>query len=493
MLTGDITPLLPKYRLESLDRTGNTRPMPTQTLLLLADQTLSMESEWSEMLSTISVRIAGTLPAGMDVMAADEIDCVLVKGHLGTVESMDILELVHQFDATMPVIFWNPEMGAAEAVRLVRAGAWHCLGHRDSLETLHECIENAMEETRGRAMAARRASTLEPWRSLLVGESRAMESVVETIRLIGPRRCTVLIGGETGTGKEMAARALHMASPRANQPMVAINCSALPENLLEAELFGHVKGAFTGAVNARVGRFEQAHKGTLFLDEIGDMPLELQAKLLRVLQDRELQRLGSSETIRVDVRVIAATNVNLLERVRQGKFREDLYYRLNVVPLQMPPLRKRGGDVPLLVEHFVRKICQIEDIAVKNVTPAAVDRLANCAWPGNVRQLENAVEMAVAMSGDRQMLFPADFGLAPSVSLKVVPFEAASVAASFPISDRIDFETAVSNFERGLLEGALEKTSGNKTAAAELLGLKRTTLIMKLRSLVAQPPVAANY
>jgi len=355
---------------------------------------------------------------------------------------------------------------------------------------LRDWLENAMEETHGRKRALKRASNAEPWRSLLVGESRAMQTVVETIRLIGERRCTVLITGETGTGKEMAARALHLASPRANQPMVAINCSALPENLLEAELFGHVKGAFTGAVQMRVGRFEKAHKGTLFLDEIGDMPLDLQAKLLRVLQDREIQRLGSSETIKVDVRVIAATNVNLLERVRQGRFREDLYYRLNVVPLEMPPLRKRESDIALLVDHFVKKICKLEGIPFKTVTPQAMERLRCSTWPGNVRQLENAVEMAVAMSGTRESLFANDFGLAPSGPIKVVPAE--SGAIPFPAPEVTDFETAVSQFERAMLERALQKTSGNKTAAAELLGLKRTTLIMKLRNFEDCVPMCAN-
>jgi transcriptional regulator with GAF, ATPase, and Fis domain len=362
----------------------------------------------------------------------------------------------------------------------VRAGARYCLGYGDSPETLRDCLESAIEDRRGRKRAEERAARAEPWRNLLVGDSRAMQTVLETIRLIGARRCTVLIGGETGTGKEMAARALHMAGPRASQPMVAVNCSALPENLLETELFGHVKGAFTGAIQTRVGRFEQANKGTLFLDEIGDMPLELQAKLLRVLQDREIQRLGSSETIKVDVRVIAATNVNLLERVRQGRFREDLYYRLNVVPLEMPPLRKREGDIASLVEHFVKKICQLEGIPVKKVTPEAIDRLRTCSWPGNVRQLENAVEMAVAMSGDRETLFAGDFGLGPAGPMKVIPF--ATVAIPFPSPEAVNFESAVSHFERTMLEQALQQTAGNKTAAAELLGLKRTTLIMKLRT-----------
>jgi transcriptional regulator with GAF, ATPase, and Fis domain len=307
-----------------------------------------------------------------------------------------------------------------------------------------------------------------------------MERVVEAIRLIGPRRCTVLLTGETGTGKELVARALHQASPRAGQPLVAVNCSALPEQLLEAELFGHVRGAFTGAINARVGRFEQAHRGTLFLDEIADMPMELQVKLLRVLQDREIQRLGSGETVAVDVRVIAASNVDLLERVRQGKFREDLYYRLNVVPLVVPPLRQRESDIPRLVEHFIGKVCQLEGIPEKSLGPETLARLRAFEWPGNVRQLENAVEMAVVMSGDRQTLHAADFGLPHPAAARVIPFE----TPAQPVDDSawVDFETAVSQFERSILERALARTSGNKTAAAQLLGMKRTTLIMKLRS-----------
>src|SRR3954447_15363048 len=198
------------------------------------------------------------------------------------------------------------------------------------------------------------------WERLLVGESSEMRRVVHLIRMVGPRRATVLITGETGSGKEVAARALHRAGPRRRAPFVAVNCSALPEGLLESELFGHVRGAFTGAVQSRVGRFEEASGGTIFLDEIGELPIELQAKLLRVLQERELQRLGSSETIKVDIRVVAATNCDLPRRIEEGKFREDLYYRLNVVPLEMPPLRRRRDDIPILAAHFVEKVCRAE-------------------------------------------------------------------------------------------------------------------------------------
>src|SRR5258706_7126682 len=246
---------------------------------------------------------------------------------------------------------------------------------------------------------------------MLVGSSPALLRMVDVIRLVGSRRATILITGETGTGKEMVARAIHLSSPRANQPMVAVNCNALPENLLEAELFGHVKGAFTGAFQNRVGRFEQAHRGTLFLDEVGDLPLDMQTKLLRVLQEREFQRVGSSETIRVDVRVIAATNVNLLDRIRERKFREDLYYRLNVVPITCPPLRDRAEDIPLLVAHFLNKICQMEEIPEREISLDALEWLAAQPWPGNFRQLENAVEMAGGVRGCRNMRGGGGFAL----------------------------------------------------------------------------------
>src|SRR5580692_1962415 len=201
---------------------------------------------------------------------------------------------------------------------------------------------------------------VQSWERPLIGESWEMRQICRMIQLVGPRRATVLITGESGTGKEIAARAIHAAGPRRRGPWVAVNCTALPENLMEAELFGYVRGAFTGAMQNRVGRFEQAQGGTLFLDEIGDLPLDLQAKLLRVLQEREFQRLGSSETMTADVRVVAATNCDLVDRVEQGRFREDLYYRLNVAPIPMPPLRQRRGDIPMLVEHFLSKICGME-------------------------------------------------------------------------------------------------------------------------------------
>jgi DNA-binding NtrC family response regulator len=409
-----------------------------------------------------------------------DVDCVLIDG-VAKDHKFVALETIHLTNPALPVVFHSTKMTASLAVRLIRAGACNCFDVTEPVDEICHALKSAAKQKRARERAIREArDAIEPWRAILIGDSRAMEAVAETIRLVGNRRCTVLIGGETGTGKEMVARALHAASHRGHRQMVAVNCSALPENLLEAELFGHTRGAFTGAASARIGRFEQAHKSTIFLDEIGDMPVDLQAKLLRVLQEREIQRLGSSDSIKIDVRVIAASNVDLQERIRQGRFREDLYYRLNVVPLQMPPLRKRSTDIPALVDHFIQKICSAEGIPVKRITPDAMARLCAQPWPGNVRQLENAVEMAAAVSGDNEILAPRDFGLTigPGRALTIEN----TPEFSIPADESVDFETAVSRFELAMLHRALHNSGGNKTAAAERLGMKRTTLIMKMRS-----------
>jgi transcriptional regulator with GAF, ATPase, and Fis domain len=325
-------------------------------------------------------------------------------------------------------------------------------------------------------------TSLADWETLLVGQSIEMQRVSQIIRSVADRRATVLITGETGTGKEVVARALHLASFRRRHPMVAINCAALPENLLEAELFGHVRGAFTGAFQSRAGHFERANGGTLLLDEVGELPLDLQAKLLRALQEREFQRIGSSEMVKVNVRVLAATNCDLAERVRSGRFREDLYYRLNVVPIHMPALRQRRADIPLLAEYFVEKICRQEELPRKTIAPEGMETLCNCSWPGNVRQLENAVEMAVALSGDRQVLRSTDFPLSPSPHAKPKEIEGPVVAVP---DGGLDYERTLAFIERSILEQALEKTGGNKKAAAEMLRLKRTTLSAKVRTLEA--------
>jgi DNA-binding NtrC family response regulator len=456
--------------------------MHKETLMILDVSRGSAELEWQDILPDFAIVPVDGITEARALLESKDIDCILVVGSLAPEGPFEMLEAFQSIDARIPIVFSYADMTASEAVRLIHAGAAHCFNSRDAIEHLREVLVSIVRQKRlSERVRKGKDQPSEPWRALLIGESRAMESVAETIRLVGPRRCTVLISGDTGTGKEMAARAIHAASPRSRHAMVAINCSALPEHLLEAELFGHTKGAFTGAANMRVGRFEQAHQGTIFLDEIGDMPLDLQAKLLRVLQDREVQRLGSSDNIKIDVRVIAATNVDLQERVRQGRFRSDLFYRLNVVPLPMPVLSKRTTDIPMLVAHFITKICNIEDIPVKRLSPEALCRLCASSWPGNVRQLENAVEMAVAVSGDNDVLYPRDFGLTDS-GPRSTPTGVVS-QFTLPLSGPIHFDTAVTQFQMAILDRALQNSGGNKTVAAEELGIKRTTLIMKMRSL----------
>ncbi len=394
----------------------------------------------------------------------------------------DLLRAVREVAPEVPVLVRDPGATLSDAVRLAQLGAFQVLNGdedvaaqiRDALQAAPALLEN--ERWRGSGSG---------WEPLLVGASREIRNVCDVIRLVGKRRATVLITGETGTGKELAARALHQSGPRARGPWVAVNCTALPENLLEAEMFGYVRGAFTGATQTRLGRFEQAHGGTLFLDEIGELPFELQAKLLRVLQEREFQRLGSSETVRVDIRLVAATNCDLAAKIEKGRFREDLYYRLNVVPLHMPALRERRGDIPLLAEHFVQKICQTEEIPLKQLTAASLHALCGYSWPGNVRQLENAVEMAIALSGERTELWPADFPV-DRAAAPAPPIPREAPVVSVPDAG-LDYEQTVNLIERSILEQALRKTGGNKKAAAEMLRLKRTTLSAKVRNLDAVP------
>jgi DNA-binding NtrC family response regulator len=412
-----------------------------------------------------------------------EYDAAVIELPLCGKEPGDLVLALHAVDAALPLLIDSPATPPSEAVRLARLGVWQFLdsfGDRDTV---------LLDAARARRRQ-RDSGPGDEWERLLVGESREMRQVGHIIRMIGPRRSTVLITGETGTGKEIAARALHLASPRRRGPLVALNCSAVPANLVEAELFGHVRGAFTGAVAARLGRFEEAHGGTLFLDEVGELPIELQAKLLRVLQEREVQRLGSSENVRVDIRVVAATNADLARKVEDGQFREDLYYRLNVVPLAMPPLRERQGDIPLLVSHLVEKICAAEGLPTKSVTGAALERLAAYGWPGNVRQLENALELAIALSGDRPVLDAGDFRVPHPV--RTDSRAAGAVPAAAPVislpEDGLDFELTLSSIERSILEQALRRTGGNKKAAAEMLHLKRTTLAAKVRMLETTSP-----
>jgi DNA-binding NtrC family response regulator len=363
-----------------------------------------------------------------------------------------------------------------DAVDAIKRGAADFVAKPFQFDELMHVLQKALEQRRLKSENAYLRSQLEERYSFggILGKSRPMQALFAMLETVARSSSTILITGETGTGKEVVARAIHHNSPRKAHRFVALNCSAIPETLLEAELFGHVRGAFTGAVGMRQGRFEQAHKGTLFLDEVGTMSTALQMKLLRALQEREFERVGDNQTIKVDVRVIAATNADLATMVREGTFREDLYYRLNVIPIRLPPLRERRDDIPLLVQHFLEKFGGPD--RKLRLSQDAMRQLMAFAWPGNVRQLENAIERAAALSAGRQQIEVSD--LPPEIEGGPEPLM--SPFLEFP-EEGVDLTAYLTAIERDLIQRALDRTNGNRNKAAELLRIKRTTLVEKLR------------
>jgi two-component system response regulator PilR (NtrC family) len=351
-----------------------------------------------------------------------------------------------------------------DAVEAIKRGAWDFVSKPFQIDELLHVLDSAIEQRRLKSENAYlRAQLEERYRFAgIVGKSRAMTKLFQLLETVAPTSSTILITGDTGTGKEVVAKAIHHNSPRRMHRFVALNCSAIPETLLEAELFGHVRGAFTGAVGNRQGRLEQAHKGTLFLDEVGTMSQALQMKLLRVLQEREFERIGDSHTTKVDVRVIAATNSDLGRMVEEGTFREDLYYRLNVIPVHLPPLTERKEDIPLLVQHFLDKFrAQSPGAPPATVSQEAMRRLMAYHWPGNVRQLENAIERAVAFSAGRPQIDVQD--LPAEVQQAREPVLSTTVALP---EEGLDLTSFIAGIERELIQLSLERTGGNKGRAA---------------------------
>lgn len=437
--------------------------------------------EFSQTVHGLAVVHEASLSEGLQRLNSGEYGLVILSlCSSGDSGEKALEELLHH-DRRFPVIVHHPAGTIDDAIRLTRHGAFYVLLGNVEPQRLEHAVKMALERYRHKNLPE--LHTL-PWRRLVVGQSQAIQHILEVIQLIASKRVTVLISGETGTGKEVVAKAIHAASNRAGRAMVSVNCTALPTNLIETELFGYAKGAFTGAHGSRVGRFEQANRSTIFLDEIGDLPLDAQAKLLRVLQEQEFQRVGSSETLHVDVRVIAASNINLEEAVKERRFREDLFYRLNVVPMRIPPLRERREDIPLLLDHFLEKIQAAEGGPSKRISPEAVDLLMRLDWPGNVRQLEHAVHMAFALSGDRRVLFPNDFSASRAMRTAKAP--ETKPAADRPLitipNEGIDFDEVVGSFELSLLNQALAASGGNKARAADLLRIKRTTLLAKMKT-----------
>jgi len=409
------------------------------------------------------VKAAGTAEEGLKL--AGEADLVLTDLKLPGMDGLALLEKLHAQNGYLPVIVMSAFGTVEIAVEAMKKGAVDFLPKPFSLDHLTVVVEKALEvrKLRDENRELREALGQRYKFENIIGGSAPMQEIFATIMRVAPTRATVLLAGESGVGKDMIARAIHQHSPRKDRPFVKINCTAIPENLMESELFGYEKGAFTGANTSKPGKFEQADTGTVFLDEIGDVPGSIQVKLLRVLQEREFERLGSNRTQHTDVRVIAATNVDLRAALEQGTFREDLYYRLNVVPMNIPPLRERKEDIPYLVEHFAKKFGG-------EISEGAMERLMSYHWPGNVRELENVVERSVLLAqGPR--VEPSD------VKIDTAPRRTnAATGGDHFLPEGMTLD----EYEQSVIREALKRANGNKSQAARLLGLTRNALRYRL-------------
>ena len=404
-------------------------------------------------------------------------DIVITDLRLPGIDGTGVIEAARNLYPGINAIVITGYGTVKDAVEVIKRGASDFITKPFQFDELTHVLQKALEQRRLATENAYLRSQLEERYQFggILGRSQPMQRLFQLLETVAPASSTILVTGETGTGKEVVARAVHHNGPRRAHRFVALSCSAIPETLLEAEMFGHVRGAFTGAVGTRQGRFEQAHKGTLFLDEVGTMSAALQMKLLRALQEREFERVGDNHTIKVDVRVIAATNSDLARMVAEGSFREDLYWRLNVITVQIPPLRDRREDIPVLVRHFLDRFAPEGDV---HMSQGAMRALMAHAWPGNVRQLENAVERAVALSTGRTEIHVSD--LPPEIHN--APAVAPAPAIAFP-EGGLDLQGYLASIERDFIRRSLERTGGNRNRAAELLGIKRTTLVEKLKRL----------
>jgi DNA-binding NtrC family response regulator len=418
------------------------------------------------------------------IASSEDVDLVLCDVKMPGISGLELVRQLHEIQPDLPCIVITGYGGPQSSIEALRAGAFWYLEkpfEQDHLGVIRALVDQAIEHGR---LKSENRSLHTQLRSRykfesIVGKSGALQRVLEIVEKVADTDSTVLITGESGTGKELIARALHYNSSRANRPLITVNCGAIPEELLESELFGHVKGAFTNAIHDRQGRFAAADGGTIFLDEIGDMSPTLQVKLLRVLQERSFEAVGTSTTVEVNVRVIAATNQNLPVMIEERRFRQDLYFRLNVLPIEMPSLRDRRDDVPLLVHHFLDASRERQKL-VDSISDEAMERMVDYDWPGNVRELENMIERMVVLRGAGELTVvdlpehlqdpPAPVTLAPRLS-----------------ATGISFNDEVDQFERDLILQALERTHWNKNKAAQLLGLNRTTLVEKIRKKGLKP------
>ncbi|BCR05913.1 acetoacetate metabolism regulatory protein AtoC [Desulfuromonas versatilis] len=465
--------------------------------ILVADDEESIRWVLSKALTKkgFTIDLASSGSEALELFRRTPYEMAILDIKMPGITGLDLLTQFQQERPEMLVIIMTAESSMKNAVEAMKRGAYDYITKPFDLDALDAIILKAQKASAVSDEVTRLKEELKEHHQLdrtIIGKSQPMQEVYKILGKVAPSDVTVLITGESGTGKELVARAIHYNSPRLGKPFLAINCAAIPRDLLESELFGYEKGAFTGATERKPGKFEQANGGSLFLDEIGDMPLELQAKLLRVLQEKEITRTGGSNTISVDVRIVAATNQELKEKVRAKEFREDLFYRLNVVPIELPPLRERRDDIPLLVEYFIERAHEEHHVPAQGCTEEAMALLKNHSWPGNVRELENTLQRAALLSPD-QLLGPADF---PSLLASPANDEAdgslealisnklRSSLAQMDVQELDNlYEMVLAQMERPLINIVLEKTRGNQVKAAEILGINRNTLRKKIQTL----------
>ncbi len=453
--------------------------MGERTILLVEDEDFIREST-SEILEMNGYKVT-TAPngeAGIETARKKDFDVVLTDLKLPGASGIDVIKAVKAVSPNTACIILTGYGSIETTIEAMKAGAFTYLQKPLGKDQLLVTLEKAYEVYSLKAENSKlKKEITKNCTEAILGTSSEIQEVRDVIGKIADTDSTVLILGESGTGKELVARALHYGSTRHNKPFVPINCAAIPEDLLESELFGYEKGAFTGAIATKIGRFEAAHEGTVFLDEIGDMSPGLQVKILRVLQEKEFERVGGRSSIKVDVRVVAATNQDLERAVEEKKFRNDLYYRLNVIPIHLPPLRERKEDVALLVSHFIDKIALRKKKTVKGIHPEALKMLERYDWPGNIRELENLVERLVVLKEPDTFISVKDL---PDKIRKGSLETYGASAVSFS-AEGLDFNAAVDNFEKDLILSALSKVNGVKKKAAEILNLNRTTLIEKMK------------
>ena len=444
--------------------------MSARILIIEDEEKLRRVMELQLRTAGFDVDQAGAAEEGLRL--ADSADLIITDLRLPGIDGLQLLSTLRERGLQTPIVVMTAFGSIETAVEAMKAGAVDFLPKPFSLDHLMAVVGKALELRTLRDENRKLREELDHRYQFdnIVGRSPAMREIFATIERVAPTRATVLLAGESGVGKDMIARAIHQHSPRRGHPFVKINCTALPENLMESELFGYEKGAFTGANVSKPGKFEQADTGTVFLDEIGDVPASIQVKLLRVLQEREFERLGSNKIRHIDVRVLAATNVDLRAALEQGTFREDLYYRLNVMPISIPPLRERREDIPFLAEHFVHKLAKDLGSVAQAISEEAIQKLMQYHWPGNVRELENVIERSMVMAS-QPVLSAADIRLdtAPRAQRP-----ASNSEYSLPDGMTLD------EYEQAVIRDALKRANGNKSQAARMLGLTRNALRYRL-------------